>query len=153
MNKGELARDFFMEGYNCTQAVVIAFKDELGLSQSQAARVGSGFGGGMGRLREVCGTVSGMVLVLSMLYGYDAPDAPEDKLKLYERVRELAGQFSQKEGSIICRELLGGMANASVDAPATRDAQYYATRPCARLAYLAAELTQAFIEKNPIGEG
>ncbi len=93
MTKGDLAYENFLKGYNCTQAVTAAFAEELGLDEKTAARLSGGFGGGMGRLREVCGTFSGIVMVLSALYGYSEPKDLTAKKELYAKIQALAEQF------------------------------------------------------------
>ena len=148
MNHSEKAAELFLKGYNCAQAVTVAFCDVTGWTPEFAARTASAFGGGMGRLREVCGAVSGMFLVLGSLYGYDDPAAGSEKKALYARVQALAAQFKEINGSIICRELL---ENPSTDpTPSPRTAQYYAQRPCLRMVMTAADLLDTFIEENPI---
>ena len=107
MNKHEeLAIKYFTEGYNCAQAVFAAFHEEMGIDEKTALKMSSAFGGGMGRLREVCGAVSGMFMVLSNLYGYDDPKDAEAKQLLYSRVQALAEEFKKEHDTIICRELL-----------------------------------------------
>ena len=96
MNHSEKAAELFLEGYNCAQAVAMAFSDVLGIKEKAIAKSVSAFGGGMGRLREVCGAVSGMFFVLSYIYGYDSPDEGEAKKRLYQQVQELAGQFREE---------------------------------------------------------
>ena len=110
MDRGALAKEYFLKGYNCSQSVLLAFSDRTGLDEHFAAKLSSSFGGGMGRMREVCGAVSGMMMVLGILYGYDAadPTAKEDKTLHYSRVQELARRFREETGSLICRELLSG---------------------------------------------
>lgn len=148
MKHGEKAVELFVEGYNCAQAVLLAFSDMTGLEDSFAAKMISSFGGGIGRLREVCGAVSGMAAVAGILYGYDSPTDDTAKMKHYELVQQLAAAFRQQAGSIICRELL---ENPSSDpAPSPRTAQYYAERPCARLVYLAASVLDDYIAENPV---
>lgn len=147
-SKGKIAKMLFLQGYNCTQAVVGAFAEELGFDFDTAMRVASPFGGGMGRMREVCGTVSGMLMVLGMKYGYDDPKAREEKKALYERVQNLADRFKEENGSIICRELLGLAKNADKNpTPEERTKEYYEKRPCPELAEMAANLVQKFIEE------
>ena len=102
------ARELFNEGYNCSQAVLGAFAEDAGLDVKTALRLSAPFGGGMGRMREVCGGVSGMFMVLGLFYGYDEPDDAQAKKELYSYVRALAEKFKESEGSIICRELLAG---------------------------------------------
>ena len=106
MNHAEKARDLFREGYNCAQSVVGAFHEEMGLSLSEATRLASSFGGGMGGLRETCGAVTGMFLVAGMLMGYDDPADYDGKKAHYARIRQLAEQFRQKHDTLVCRELL-----------------------------------------------
>lgn len=101
--KAQRAKALFLEGYNCAQAVAGAFAPEMGLSVDAAARLASGFGGGMGRMREVCGAVSGMTLAASALRGYNDPKAGPEKTDTYAMIQELAGRFRAENGSIICR--------------------------------------------------
>ncbi len=146
MNHDILAAELFCEGYNCAQAVAAAFSDVTGLSREFSARLTSSFGGGMGRMREVCGAVSGMLVVVSQLYGYDRPD-PEHQARLYATVQVLAEQFREAAGSIICRELL---KNPPTDPnPSPRTAEYYAKRPCARAVMLAAQILDTYIAEHP----
>ena len=105
--KGELAKTYFKEGYNCAQSIALAFCDEIGIEKTKLLRMVSSFGGGMGRLREVCGAVSGMFFVAGALYGYDDPKDMQAKKEHYARIQELAAQFRAQNGSIVCRELLG----------------------------------------------
>ena len=139
-DRGREAEAAFREGYNCCQAVAVTFADRLGLEKDQAARLSSGFGGGMGRLREVCGAVSGMVFVASALCGYQTPGADAEKAALYARVQKLAGEFRAAAGSILCRELLGLSAPEGSPVPEARTVEYYQTRPCPGLVRLAAEI-------------
>ena len=148
MDHGMKAMELFLEGYNCAQAVAVAFCDVSGLEEKTVAKMVSAYGGGMGRLREVCGAVSGMFFVLGCLYGYDNADADETKKELYERVQDLAGQFRERCGSIICRELLDNPP--SDPNPSPRTAQYYKDRPCAVLVKTAAELMDAFLAAHPL---
>ena len=148
MDHGMKAMELFVEGYNCAQAVAVAFCDITGLDEKTTARMVSPYGGGMGRLREVCGAVSGMFFVLGYLYGYDNADADETKKELYGRVQDLAGQFREKCGSIICRELLDNPPSAPNPSP--RTAEYYKDRPCAILVKTAAELMDDFIAAHPL---
>ncbi len=150
MDHGIKAAELFLQGYNCAQAVAVAFCDVTGLEEKTAARMVSGFGGGMGRLREVCGAVSGMFFVLSTLYGYDNSSDDEQKKWLYQEVQALAGKFRAECGSIICRELLDNPP--SDPNPSPRTAEYYAQRPCARMVYTAAKLMEEFIEAHPLEE-
>lgn len=142
------AADLFMEGYNCAQSVFIAFCDLTGFSREEAARISSTFGAGIGGYREVCGAVSGMAMVLGRLYGYDNPTDQEAKKKTYNNIHGLLTLFEEKNGSIICRELL---KNIPYDKdPSPRTAEYYAKRPCVRFVMIAAELLDDFIAQNPL---
>ena len=138
----------FLDGYNCAQAVAVAFSDLTGLDKDLSARLASPFGGGMGRMREVCGAVSGMLLVAGLLYGYDDPKATTEKRELYAQVQAMAGQFREELGSIVCRDLL---KNPPSDPnPTPRTEQFYKDRPCARMVATAARILDEFIESHPL---
>lgn len=149
MTKGELAKNYFLEGYNCAQAVALAFCDDLGLDKDTLLMLISPFGGGMGRLREVCGTVSGMFVVLGLKSGYSDPKAKEEKTQLYKNVQTLAEKFRQDNSSIICRELLG-LRTKGKDSPvpSERTSEYYATRPCPELCRYSADLIDKFLKES-----
>ena len=147
MDHGMKAAELFMDGYNCAQAVAVAFCDVTGLTPDFTAKMVSSFGGGMGRMREVCGAVSGMLMVLSQLYGYDTPGDDISKKRLYGEVQALAAGFRAENGSIICREIL---KNPPSDPnPTPRTAEFYAKRPCAKMVLTAARLIEQFMEENP----
>ena len=143
---GETARELFYKGYNCAQAVFCAFCDVTGLGMDEAARMASSFGGGLGRLREVCGTVSAASLVLGIARGYDDPKDQSAKKAHYALVQEFARRFREANGSIVCRELLNGIDNTVGGAPAERTPEYYAKRPCPNLAACAAEILDEMLE-------
>lgn len=145
--KGALAKQYFLEGYNCAQAVLLAFAEELGLDEKTALRLSSSFGGGMGRMREVCGAVSALFLVAGALYGYDDPQDQQAKQQHYALIRTLAEQFKEQNGSIVCRELLG-MADNGSSVPEARTAAYYQKRPCKDLVEMAAELAEKMIREK-----
>lgn len=148
MDHGMKAAELFLSGYNCAQSVAVAFCDVTGLEEKYTARMVSAFGGGMGRLREVCGAVSGMFFVLSLLYGYDTPGDDESKMWLYTDVQALAAKFREQCGSIICREIL---KNPPTDPkPSPRTAEYYRVRPCARMVLVAGQLMDEFIAAHPL---
>ena len=148
MDRATKAAELFTQGYNCAQAVAVAYCDLTGLAPDFTAKMLSSFGGGMGRMREVCGAVSGMLLVAGILYGYDSNDDDDKKKAHYTLVQELAGQFRERNGSIICREILKNPP--SNPAPTPRTAEYYAMRPCAKMVYDAAAILDAYIESHPI---
>lgn len=145
MTKGEKAKALFLEGYNCAQAVFGAFAEDFGLDLELAMKLSSGFGGGMGRLREVCGAVSGMFMVFDMKHGYTSPTAKESKMELYSHIQNLAKDFEDDNGSIICRELLGLSEKNSVPVPEDRTEKYYKKRPCAELVEFAADLVDNYM--------
>ena len=147
-NHAELAKRLFIEGYNCSQAVFCAFFDVTGLEMDAAARMASSFGGGLGRLREVCGTVSGAALVLGMVRGYADPKDYAAKKAHYALVQEFARRFREKNGSIVCRELLRGVHVTEGGAPDARTEEYYRKRPCPNLAYCAAEILDEMLTET-----
>ena len=148
MDHATYAAELFCKNYNCAQAVAVAFCDVTGMEPTLAARMAAPFGGGMGRMREVCGAVSGMLMVLGNLYGYDSPDSDMAKKEHYALVQELAGKFRQENGSIICREILKNPP--SDPTPSPRTAAYYAQRPCARMVYTAAKILDEYIAAHPV---
>lgn len=149
MSKADNAKQLFMEGYNCSQAVFIAFAEDCGIEKETAALISSGFGGGLGRMREVCGAVSGMSMAASMLFGTSDPKDSEKKKEIYKTIQALADSFREKNGSIICRELLGLDKKAETPpTPEKRTAQYYKKRPCPLLVYDAAEILEEYIGKR-----
>lgn len=148
LNRGEKARQNFLSGYNCAQSVVLAFDDVLcehGLDPQTVARMASPFGGGMGRMREVCGTVSGMLMVLGLVEGYDETKAYAAKKELYASVQQLAGAFRDRNGSIVCRELLGLDAGPDKPTPEKRTDAYYRKRPCAELCACSAQILAEYL--------
>ena len=148
MDHAEKAAQLFLQGYNCAQAVAVAFCDVTGLTPEMSARMASSFGGGMARMREVCGAVSGMAMVAGLLYGYDGPETGEPKRAHYARIQEMAGKFRAETGSIICREIL---KNPPTDPnPSPRTAEYYAKRPCARMVYTAAKVLDEYMAEHPL---
>ena len=149
MNHREIAQGYFKQGFNCAQSVAMAFCDVTGLDVKQSARFASSFGGGLGRMREVCGAVSGMAFVLGVLYGYDDPKVMGASATHYARVQEVAGAFKAANGSIICRELLGDKS-AVTATPEPRTAEYYKKRPCVELVGMAADILDDYLEAHPL---
>ena len=148
MKHDDHAAELFLQGYNCAQAVAVAFCDVTGLAPDFSAKMASSFGGGMGRLREVCGAVSGMLMVAGLLYGYDTPGDDIQKKAHYSLVQELAGKFREQAGSIICREILKNPPSDPVPSPRTE--AYYASRPCVRMVYTAAQILDTYIAEHPL---
>ena len=140
MTHGEYAEKLFRDGYNCSQAVLLAFSDVTGLDDETAAKLALSFGGGFGRMREICGAVSGAGMVLGLVCGFSEPNNHEQKSKQYKRVQEFSRQFREKNGSIICRELLSGVETEKSGVPEKRTEQYYHKRPCALLCKCAADI-------------
>ena len=149
-SRGDRARELFREGYNCSQAVTLAFAEELearGISREMAAGLASSFGGGLGRLREVCGCVSGMALVCGALEGYTDPKAAAEKQDHYKRIQKLVTAFKDENGSYICRELLAGINTDTNPMPEARTESYYKKRPCAELAACAVDILERHLEE------
>ncbi len=153
--RGALARQNFLAGYGCAQAVLLAFEDVTGLDRHTAASMASSFGGGMGRMREVCGAVSAALMVLGIAKGYTEPHDAAGKSAHYARVRDFAARFKERCmvegpcGSIVCRELLAG-AHVSCEAGGeaeARTAEYYHKRPCPELCAIAAEILQEMLNE------
>ncbi len=142
---GKIAAENFRNGYNCAQSVMLTFAEDVGLSDEEALRLSSSFGGGMGRLREVCGAVSAMFMVAGFLRGYTTPNDDVIKAKHYEFIQSLAGKFKEKHETIICRELLGLDGESFSPVPSKRTEEYYATRPCEMFIKTAAEIVASEI--------
>lgn len=147
MDHVKKAEELFLQGYNCAQAVFAAFSDVTGVDEAVAIKLTSGFGAGMGALRDTCGAVTGMFMAADMLYGYESPTDAEGKAEHYELIRDLAAQFKEENGSIMCRDLLANCPKAQK--PMERTDEYYAKRPCVRLVTDAAGILDRLIgEKN-----
>jgi C_GCAxxG_C_C family probable redox protein len=136
----EKALALFNEGYNCSQSVFCAYADVFDLDPELARRLTSSFGGGMGRLREVCGALSGSFLLLGLRYPASDPNDKEAKTENYASVQRVADDFRSRFGTIICRELLDVKRQRESPVPSDRNAVYYAKRPCARFVVEAAEI-------------
>lgn len=144
----EKAKKLFKEGgYNCCQAVVLAYNDLFGIDDETAAAMSSGFGGGMGRMREVCGSVSGMVMLAGLIRPATDPTVKDWRTANYALVQEMAGEFKGINGSIVCKELLGlvpmgsnEMAPKESPEPSDRTPEYYKKRPCEELVGISARI-------------
>lgn len=147
MTRKEKAMQSFLDGYNCAQCMMLAFEDMLTIDIDTALKVASPFGGGMGRLREVCGSVSGMFMVLGFIKGYHEPGNYEGKKELYEDVQELARRYEEANGSIICRDLLGLNVKKEEATPEKRTEEYYKKRPCEEKIGSAAEILEAYLHE------
>ena len=146
MTHGEIAEKLFRDGYNCSQAVLLAFNDVTGLDDDTAAKIAQSFGGGLGRMREVCGAVSGAAMVLGLIKGSNEPNNQAAKKAHYALVQEFAGRFKELNGSIICRELLSGVRTVEGLEPEKRTEGYYKKRPCPEIVRTAAEILDGIIE-------
>ncbi len=149
MDHADKACQLFADGRNCAQSVFTAFCDVTGLDEDFALRLSSSFGGGMGRMREVCGTCSAMFMIAGILYGYTSNNDDTAKGEHYRRIQYLAGEFRKKHDTIICRELLKGLSVTSTPEPEKRTAKYYKVRPCIRFVCTAAEILDKYIAENP----
>lgn len=141
--KSEKAKELFKSGYNCSQSVLGVFCEEFGLDFKTAMKISSSFGGGMGRMREVCGAVTGMFMSAGLAFS-----TSENKAEQYKIVQELAKKFKNKNGSIICRELLNGIENSTSPTPSERSEAYYKKRPCAELVCDSVEILEEFIKEQ-----
>ncbi len=149
MSKGDIAKQNFMNGYNCSQAVLLAFCEDFGLEKETALKISEPFGGGMGRMREVCGTVTGMFMVIGLAMGNDNSKDNTTKKNVYKSVQELAAKFKEDNGSIICRELLGlQKANKESYVPSERTTEYYKKRPCPELCKYAADILEDYLKEE-----
>ena len=140
----------FDRGYNCAQSVACAFADLTGLPEENLAKMASSFGGGIGRLRETCGAVSGMALVLGMLAGYSDPGDSAAKSAHYARVQRAVRAFAAENGSLICRELLGLDQPEGSPVASPRTETYYKKRPCVEMVGLAADLLEQYLAEHPV---
>lgn len=146
MTKRQIAEKNFIDGCNCTQAVVMAFADELGVDRDILVKVSSSFGGGFGRLREVCGAVSAMGIIVGLLEGKDfSKEGIQAKGEQYAKIQKLAGEFKEINGSIVCRDLLGAKLAATNPQPDERTPEYYKIRPCAKLVGDMAEIIAKYL--------
>ena len=144
--RADRAEALFRQGYNCSQSVFAAFADVVGMSVEEAAQLASPFGAGFGKLREVCGAVSGMTMLAGKLNGYSDPKAREEKVELYKLIQKMCAEFEEKEGSIICRELLGLEKGEDLGEPAVRTEEYYRSRPCLGACRTAAEIAEKYLQ-------
>ena len=142
MSRADRAEELFRQGYNCGQSVFAAFADVLGMTVEEAAKIASPFGAGFGKLREVCGAVSGMTLVTGYLRGYSDPADYESKKEVYALIQKMCAEFEERQGSIICRDLLGLKKGEDTAEPAVRTEEYYRSRPCIGACRTAAEIVE-----------
>ncbi len=144
--RAEKAKELFLNGYNCAQAVVGAYADLFGMDAVSAIRFAEGLGGGMGRMRLTCGAVSAMALLVGLKNSSGKPKDLENRAAVYETVRQMSGEFKEKNGSIICGELLGiALPKDNSSTPENRTEQYYKKRPCVQCVFDCAELVEKYL--------
>ena len=151
MSRAERAKEKFLQGYACSQAVALAFCDVMGMDEAAVSKMMLPFGGGLGRLRLTCGAVSGMAAVVGMVFA-DAENSPENKKEIYAIVQELCSRFQAETGSLICAELLSGM-NVPVEVGGVAEArtvEYYKKRSCADMVALAAQIVEDYLQEQGI---
>ncbi len=147
MSRTERAKEYFLQGYACSQAVVLAFSDVCGVEEAIIAKMMLPFGGGMGRLRLTCGGVSGMAAVIGLVIA-EAENAPENKKATYSAVQEICARFKAEYGSLICAELLSGKVPVEVGGEAApRTQAYYQKRPCAEMVGKAAQIVEEYLRE------
>ena len=144
MNRKELAVQLHHQKFNCAQSVAGAFAERCALPLDVITKLASSFGGGLGRMREVCGAVSGAFMVYGLKKGYSSPEDVKGKGDQYAVIQQMAADFKAETGSIICRELLSGMAD-NKPIPSPRTGEYYKKRPCGELVELAANIVEKYI--------
>lgn len=148
MTHAEKAEVLFREGYNCAQSVFLAFEDMYDIDHKTAMRLSSGFGAGMGKLREVCGALAGAFMAAGLLYGYDDVTDSDAKKNTYGIIQHIAERFEKERGTILCRDLLGLKKGEDLAEPAVRTEEYYRTRPCVGVCVLAAQILDDYINKS-----
>ena len=147
IERAERAKALFNEGYNCAQSVALAYADITPLDEQMVATITASFGGGLGRLREVCGAVSGMAFVASFISPCPTSTDAVAKKQNYALVQEFAEKFRQQNGNIVCRSLLGLDHPKDDPTPSARTAEYYKKRPCAEYVYDAALIVGEYLAK------
>ena len=151
MSRAERAKEYFNQGYACSQAVALAFADLTTLSEDEIKRATLGFGGGFGRMRLVCGAVSGMTMIVGLIFAKDE-NTSQNKLDTYQIVRELSEEFCKQTGSLVCSELLemAKVIRTEGVVPQPRNTEYYKKRPCGELVYLAANILENYLNQKGI---
>ncbi len=151
MSRAERAKEYFQQGYACSQAVALAFSDLMNVGEEEIAKIMLPFGGGLGRLRLTCGAVSGMAAVVGSVLS-EKENTPENKKRIYAVVQELCGKFQAENGSLICGELLQGIKiPVEVGGVAEeRTREYYKKRPCGELVYCAADILEKYLQEQGI---
>ena len=151
MSRAQKAKEYFLSGYACSQAVALAFADVMQIKEDEIAKYLLPFGGGLGRLRLTCGAVSGMAFVIGALFA-KSENTPENKMTTYALTQQLCDQFKEECGSLICGELLKAM-EVPVEvggAPEARTAQYYQKRSCAEIVEVAARIVEDYAKEQGV---
>ncbi len=151
MSRIEKAKAYFLQGYACSQAVALTFADVMKINEDVIAKITLPFGGGMGRLRLTCGAVSGMATVIGMVFA-KAENSPENKKEVYAIMQQLCNKFKEKNGSLICGELLAQMkVPVEIGGEAEkRTEQYYKKRNCAEMVGSAVEILEEYLQKEGV---
>ena len=145
MSNEQIARENFKQGYNCAQSVFLTYAENFGFDTETALKLSSSFGGGIGRMREVCGVVSAMALLAGLKEGNTDPENEEGKERIYLLTRQMADKFKQKHKTIICRELLGMEGMEESAKPSKRTKEYYNSRPCSKLVADASRIIEEML--------
>ncbi len=151
MTRKEIARELFMNGYTCSQSIVVAFKDLVNVDEETLLKMSLPLGGGLGRLRLTCGTFSSIALIVGLLFSKNEI-SEENKLNTYQIIQELAKRFQEKLGTLSCKELLE-KAKLEVEIggkPEFRTEEYYKKRPCGKIVYFAAEIFEDYLKEKGI---
>lgn len=147
-NRVQKAVELFKNGYNCSQSVVAAFADLYEFTEEQALRMSASFGGGIGRMRETCGAACGLFILAGLATGAVDGNDKESKAQNYALVQKLAAIFKERNGALLCRELLELRKDAPISSnPEERTNQYYAKRPCLKIVEEAAEIWSEYLQK------
>lgn len=145
MDRKEQAVKYFTGGYNCSQSVLAAYCDLFGMDKETALKVSEGFGGGMGRMRGVCGTVSGIFMLIGLKYSNATAGDLENRQFIYQKVQDMAKAFSDKNGSYICGDLLNGISLTQGSRPTPRDENFYKKRPCVEYVKDACDFIEEYL--------
>lgn len=148
LDHAKIAEEYFLSGCNCAQAVVYAFSDLTGLDRDTSLKMACSFGGGFGRLREVCGAFSGACMIAGLLWGYSDTETKSLKADHYALIQRMAADFRELHGSIICRDMLRGIESSTDSMPSDRTAEYYKKRPCPRIAASAAGIVDKILAER-----
>ena len=143
MTRAETALSQFQEGFNCSQAILSAYAGQFGLDEETALKLAAGFGGGMGRMAETCGAVTGAFMVLGLRFGEACPDR-DAKERIYGRVREFADRFKARNGSLVCRDLLGRDISVPENLQLARETYLFSTN-CPKFVRDACEILEELL--------